>query len=173
MDVGKGSSQAVIRRAAAEEASAVSRVLREAFVGYAHHYTADAYKVTTLLETQVHQRMQEGPVWIGIQRDEVVATASAVITASGCYIRGMAVVPEVRGRGFGRKLLATIEDFASESRVGRLYLSTTPFLDRAIDLYERCDFRRSATGPTELLGTPLFTMEKCLSMKLDENESQI
>jgi hypothetical protein len=41
-------------------------------------------------------------------------------------------------------------------------LSTTPFLDAAIALYERCGFRRTAGGPLELAGTPLFTMEKRL-----------
>jgi ribosomal protein S18 acetylase RimI-like enzyme len=42
----------------------------------------------------------------------------------------------------------------------RLFLSTTPFLDRAISLYERFGFQRNEEGLRELFGTPLFTMEK-------------
>jgi hypothetical protein len=41
-------------------------------------------------------------------------------------------------------------------------VSTTPFLLRAITLYERCGFRRTGDGPEDLSGTPLFTMEKTL-----------
>ncbi|HEV8659305.1 MAG TPA: hypothetical protein VGS96_11840 [Thermoanaerobaculia bacterium] len=41
-----------------------------------------------------------------------------------------------------------------------LVLSTTPFLDRAIALYERCGFRRTDEPPHDRFGTPLFTMRK-------------
>src|SRR5260370_227302 len=44
-----------------------------------------------------------------------------------------------------------------------MYLSTTPFLDRAIRLYERFGFQRSDEGPLDLFGTPLFTMTKRLN----------
>jgi ribosomal protein S18 acetylase RimI-like enzyme len=74
----------------------------------------------------------------------------------------MAVHPNARGRQIGNLLLEEIERFATAAGFTRLYLSTTPSLDRAIRLYERFGFQRIDEGPNELFGTPLFTMEKVL-----------
>ena len=59
-------------------------------------------------------------------------------------------------------LLTHVEKFAASQGFSRLFLSSTPFLDRAIRLYEAFGFRRTAEGPHELFGAPLFTMEKLL-----------
>jgi hypothetical protein len=57
-----------------------------------------------------------------------------------------------------------VESYAAEHGYGRLFLSTTPFLDGAIALYESTGFRRTNEGPHDLYGTPLFTMEKRLDV---------
>jgi putative acetyltransferase len=75
----------------------------------------------------------------------------------------MVVRPTARGQRIGERLLAQVENFAVAEGLGRLFLSTTPFLDRAIRLYERLGFQRINEGPHDLFGTPLFTMEKFLS----------
>ena len=97
----------------------------------------------------------------------IVGTASAILKDDSLYIRGMAVTPLARGKSVGNHLLSHIENFAKANSVSRLFLSTTPFLDQAIRLYEKFGFRGTDQGPHELFGTPLFTMEKLLSL---ENE---
>jgi GNAT superfamily N-acetyltransferase len=74
----------------------------------------------------------------------------------------MAVLPSERGQGFGQLLLQATEDFARQAGCRRLYLSTTPFLHRAIRLYERFGFQRTHEEPHELFETPLFTLVKTL-----------
>ena len=150
-------NEILIRRATPEDAEAISGVLHQAFAEYESLYTSTSQAFRVTLE-----RMQEGPVWVALRDDALVATASAVVTAQGCYIRGMAATPAARGHRIGWALLETIEHFAQNERLPRLYLSTTPFLDRAIALYERYGFRRTDDGPSELFGTPLFTMVKTL-----------
>jgi enamine deaminase RidA (YjgF/YER057c/UK114 family) len=74
----------------------------------------------------------------------------------------MAVLPEARGGQVGARLSAVAEAYARVHGHTRLLLSTTPFLDRAIRLYEQLGMRRVAEGPDDLHGTPLFSMSKPL-----------
>ena len=124
----------LIRLAVLDDAGAISRVLRRAFAAYRPLYTTRAFEATAITPAQVRARMQEGPVWIAVRGDAPVGTASAVVTTEGCYVRGMAVLPAARGHRIGWRLLEQIEHFAREKDLARLYLSTTPFLDRAIRL---------------------------------------
>jgi len=88
--------------------------------------------------------MNEGPVWVAVEERAIIGTASAVGKAESLYIRGMAVLPSARGQKVGELLLLQIESFASAEGYKSLVLSTTPFLTRAIRLYERAGFRRSS-----------------------------
>jgi serine-type D-Ala-D-Ala carboxypeptidase len=149
-----------IRLATPDDAAAVSDVMREAFAEHVPQYTAGAIDATVLDAERMAARMREGPVWVGVHRGAIVATASAVARDGGLYVRGMGVRLSARGRHLGERLLRTIERHAREERIARMFLSTTPYLLRAIALYERFGFRRSEEGPRDLFGTPLFTMEK-------------
>lgn len=126
-------------------------------------YTQRGFAATTLASEQVLSRSKEGPVWVAVSEGEIVGTSSAVLRTDFLYVRGMAVQPKARGRRVGEFLLAESQRYATLHNCGRLVLSTTPFLERAIRLYERFGFRRTEEGPHDLFGTPLFTMEKVLS----------
>ena len=151
-----------IRRAGPEDAGAIASLMDESFREYEPLYAPEAYAVTTPSPDQVIERMGEGPFWVALDEEQPVGTVSVVRRAAGLYIRGMAIVPAARGRRIGWLLLEGIERFAISQEIGRLFLSTTPFLDRAISLYEHYGFQRVGEGPYDLRGTPLFTMEKRL-----------
>jgi GNAT superfamily N-acetyltransferase len=152
----------LIRLAAIDEASVIAGVLREAFSEYEALYTPAAFSATTPTGEQIQQRWSEGPVWIALQDGRAVGTVAALPKGEALYIRSMGILPEGRGRGLGRLLLEQVEDYARRQSFKRMILSTTPFLLRAIRLYERFGFVRNGEGPHELFGTPLFTMEKDL-----------
>ncbi|MFQ5945104.1 MAG: GNAT family N-acetyltransferase [Anaerolineae bacterium] len=151
-----------IRQAASEDADAIAALLREAFAEFESLYTPEGFAATAISSEEVVGRIAEGPVWVGSDEERVVGTASAVTREDGLYVRGMAVVPSMQGRGVGRRLLDQVEAFAREVGAQRMYLSSTPFLSSAIRLYERYGFLRTEEGPDDLHGTPLFTMEKPL-----------
>lgn len=157
----------LIRQGTPGDADAISRVLHQAFAGYRPLYTPRAFRATALSRSRVLERMREGPVWVVLMGDVVVATASAMVTERGCYVRGMGVIPAARGHRIGWKLLETIEQSARDKRLPLLYLSTTPFLDRAISLYEHYGFHRTEDGPPDLFETPLFTMVKPLTSGIE------
>jgi ribosomal protein S18 acetylase RimI-like enzyme len=149
-------------RMALEDTAAIASVLYQSFAEYKPLYTDEAFAATAATSDQIQQRMSEGPVWVALQNETIVGTVSAVSKGHDLYIRGMAILPIARGQGIGELLLNEIESFARRQSYQRLLLSTTPFLTRAIRLYERTGFRRSSEGPHDLFGTPLFSMVKVL-----------
>lgn len=153
-----------IRRAVPNDAPSISSVLHESFAEYEKFYTPAGFAATTPDHGQIRERLREGPVWVAVHLEAIVGTASAVVKDEGLYIRGMAVLPSARGHRIGELLLEEIEGYAAAHNCRRLSLSTTPFLSRAIKLYEHSGFRRSEReGPHDLFGTPLFTMVKTLA----------
>ena len=151
-----------IRKAVAGDAPSIEGVLHESFIEYKLSYTEEAFAATTPIREQIQARMEEGPLWVALIHNTIVGTVSAVPKGEELYIRGMGILPRARGLRIGELLLRQIESFAFERGLKRLFLSTTPFLNRAIRLYESCGFTKSTEGPHDLFGTPLFTMEKIL-----------
>jgi putative acetyltransferase len=151
---------AIVRRAVEADASAIASVLLEAFAEFRPLYTPEGFAATALGENQVLDRLREGPAWVAESDGRILGTVSAVLRGTQCYLRGMAVVPAARRQAIGPLLLRAVEEFAASAGANELALSTTPFLHRAIHLYERAGFRRTAAGPADLFGTPLFTMTK-------------
>jgi ribosomal protein S18 acetylase RimI-like enzyme len=150
-----------IRQATSVDAGAIASVLLDAFEEYRPLYTVAGFAATTPKADQILVRMSEGPIWVALHNNTMVGTVSAVIEGESLYIRGMGVSPGARGLSLGDRLLREIERFGGEMKIKRLFLSTTPFLDRAIRLYRKFDFERTDEGPHDLFGTPIFTMEKC------------
>jgi ribosomal protein S18 acetylase RimI-like enzyme len=153
-----------IRMATPDDVSHIASVLRASFLEYRAAYSDDAFAATVPTKSQLKGRFEEGPIWVALCNGVIVGTVSAVPQDESLHIRSMAVLPTARGQEIGELLLKRIEDFSSAHDYKRLTLSTTPFLTRAIRLYERFGFRRSNEGPSDLFGTPLFTMAKSLAV---------
>ncbi len=153
---------AQIRRAVPDDASTIASVLHRSFLEYKSSYTAEAFAATVSTPTQIRERFAEGPIWVAVQNEIIIGTVSAILQGEALYIRSMAVDPAARAKGTGYELLKDVEEFAIKQGFKRLLLSTTPFLSRAIRLYEQCGFSRSDEGAKDLFGTPLFTMSKTL-----------
>ena len=99
-------------------------------------------------------------MWVALRGGVTVGTMAVVPRGEALYIRSMAIVPAAKGSGIGELLLKHAETFAAAHAYRQLVLSTTPFLTRALRLYDHFGFRRSGEGPHDLFGTPLFTMVK-------------
>src|SRR5262245_22185694 len=157
----------LVRLAVPDDAPSIASLLYESFIEYKDSYTEEGFAATALQSERIKIRMTEGPVWVALRNDTIIGTASAVPKTDGLYIRGMAILPSSRGQRIGELLLRQIESFASDRGFKRLFLDTTPFLSRAIRLYERFGFSRNSEGAHDLFGTPLFRMEKTLTSYAD------
>gem|GEM_PF-183439 len=161
-------SEAQIRIAVPDEASSIASLLARSFAEYESSYTADAFAATISTADRIRSRIEEGPVWVALRNNALIGTLAAVARGEALYLRGMAVDPTARGGGIGRDLLKRAEEYAGRNGFKRLFLSTTPFLDDAINLYERYGFSRIDEGPHDLFGTPLFTMVKTLPPAVEQ-----
>ncbi len=151
-----------IRAATPDDTESIASVLYQAFIEYKSSYTDKGFTTTTPTGEHLKERLSEGTFWVAVMDDSIVGTVAAVPKDDSLYIRGMAALPTARGKGLGELLLKHIESFARAQGFMRLTLSTTPFLSRAIRLYERAGFLRTDDPPHDLFGTPLFTMVKVL-----------
>jgi len=151
-----------IRRAVADDAPAVVSLLYESFLEYESLYTVEGFAATVISRSGVIDRMRAGPLFVATMNSKVVGTVAIVPKGESLYIRGMAVHPSARGQRLGERLLSYVENLANSQGARRLLLSTTPFLERAIRLYESFGFERTDEGPHDLHGTPLLTMQKLL-----------
>jgi GNAT superfamily N-acetyltransferase len=71
---------------------------------------------------------------------DVVAVGRAVADTGWAGVFGMATLPEVRGKGAARKVLAALAAWAGEHEAGRMYLQVERDNIPALRLYERTGF---------------------------------
>jgi GNAT superfamily N-acetyltransferase len=152
-----------VRLATPDEATPIAAVLQDAFAEYEARYTPEAYVATTPARECLQSRWHEGPVWVVLKAAQIVGTVAAVPDGDSLYIRSMAVSRSFRSCGLGNLLLQHVEHFAKANGFRRMILSTTPFLQRAIRLYEQYGFQQICGGPSELFGTSLLTMAKIVN----------
>jgi GNAT superfamily N-acetyltransferase len=146
-----------IRRANQRDAAAIELLIRESFHEHEPAYTPEAFDLATPREHEIEKRIKEWAVWVAVRANVIVGTISAYSEGSSLHIRSMAVHPSMRGQGIGKLLLGRVEDFASANDYKRLLLNTTPFMNRAIRLYERFGFEFNGTEQN-WFGTRLRTM---------------
>jgi GNAT superfamily N-acetyltransferase len=152
----------VVRRAELDDAEAVASVLYDSFVEYESLYAPQRFAATVQSAEGIRERLEQGPCWVAMVDEAIVGTVAAVGRLEGLYVRGMGIVPAARGLGIGEKLLEEVETYAIENGFERIFLGTTPFLPRAIRLYERFGFVFNEEKNEDSYGTPLLYMEKLL-----------
>lgn len=165
-------SRTEIRIAGAEDAEAIVKVLAKSFVEYEPFYTPQAYRATVPPVDEIKSRFvdKSSVIWVVADDNRIVGTVSVIPKQDALYIRSMAILPEIRGNQIGEKFLKAIEDYAVANNYRKLTLNTTPFLNRAVRLYEKFGFVQKGTD--DLFGTPLWKMEKYLAPVNDRKRGE-
>lgn len=158
-------SDLLLRLATEEDSREISAVLAAAFREFEALYSAAAFAATVISPDEVCRRIREAPLWLAEYDGKIVGAVSILPQNNELYIRGMAVLPAVRGLKIGLALLQQVENFALQNACKRLFLRTTPYLDKAIRLYENFGFVRVGTAQEDFFGTPSFLMEKMLDYR--------
>jgi GNAT superfamily N-acetyltransferase len=151
-----------IRRARAADARGIVQCLAEAFAPYRDQYTVDGFADTVPNQASVRNRMQQMHLLVAVRNGGIVGTVGGLVGQNGeGHLRGMAVLPSVRGTGIGAQLLAAIEAELRNLGCTRVTLDTTLPLEAAMTFYEKHGYVRSGRV-TDFFGMRLIEYAKRL-----------
>ena len=152
-----------IRNAKGEDSPGILACLREAFEEFRECYTPEAFLETVLTPSTLRERLEAMSVFVAVNsREQVVGTiASSMVSLEEGHLRGMAVLPSMRGSGIAAQLLRRAEAELAQFRCARVTLDTTEPLLRAMRFYEKHGYRPS--GKTnDFFGMLLIEYQKTL-----------
>lgn len=140
----------MVRRAEAHEWEKLRELRLQALADTPEAFAATLAESAARTDEEWRARFVPGPGHVSVV--EVDEDGTFVGMVSGflspdvpdvAYLAGMFVLPERRGRGIGRRLVAEVEAWAAELGLRRLELDVNPELPAAAQLYEGCGFRRT------------------------------
>jgi GNAT superfamily N-acetyltransferase len=152
-----------IRNARSEDAPEILACLREAFEEFRERYTADAYLDTVLTPETLRERREKMMAFVAVNPvGQVVGTiAASIVGAEEGHLRGMGVLPSVRGTGIAARLLSYAESELCCRNCKRIALDTTEPLQRAMRFYDKQGYQRSGRM-RDFFGMRLIEYQKAL-----------
>lgn len=132
------------RRLAPRDNAAIARIARAAFEEFGAPRTGSVYSDPRMDNLSAEFARDDAEYWV-VERGGAVLGGCGFFPTEGLP-HGMAEVvkfyfaPELRGMGFGRRMLAHIEERARAAGYRRLYIESFPEFGRAVSLYEKAGF---------------------------------
>ena len=116
-------------------------------------HTFDAYVAIPLAEFARSHSSRER-IWIVEDGERIVGSVAIVkFSERAAQLRWLLLVPEVRGRGIGRKLVEEALDFCRDAGYSSVFLWTVNTLPIAAKLYQSVGFRQTEELTHELWGS--------------------
>jgi len=154
----------IIRRAKAEDARGIHKVILSAFKEYRQIYTVQGFADTVMSEEVAIERMKEMILYIAVNQEiNIIGTIGwQKVSEKEGHIRGMAVLPKMQGKNSpASALLHTVENDAKLQGCTCLTLDTTASLKRAHYFYKKYGYIE--TGITDdFFGSTIFEYKKNL-----------
>jgi ribosomal protein S18 acetylase RimI-like enzyme len=130
-----------IRPAEAVDAEDIAAVILSAFEPYRGRIEPTPSALSETGES-IGRRLASGPGFVAEARDRVVGCVLTAFNSPGeLYVGRLAVVPEWRRRGLGRRLIARSEELARERGCAAISLGVRIALKENIAFFERLGFR--------------------------------
>jgi ribosomal protein S18 acetylase RimI-like enzyme len=90
---------------------------------------------------------------------QLVGAFRCSFPTGACLVDRLVVAPEHRGRGFGKFLAEYAIARAKRAGVGKVWLSASPKLKTAVNLFDALGFREAGTLPAPYWGERALLME--------------
>jgi GNAT superfamily N-acetyltransferase len=166
----QGDPQYSIRPAGEGDQPGILNCLAVAFEPYRKNYTVGAFADTVLDAATLAERMREMHILVATSEaatseatpeSAILGTVAGAVFGHEGYLRGMAVLPELRGAGVAGQLLSAMEAWLREQGCRRVTLDTTLPLKTAIRFYEKNGYVRSGRT-SDFFGMTLVEYVKAL-----------
>jgi GNAT superfamily N-acetyltransferase len=146
-----------LRRAAVEDADAITTLVHDAY----QHYEPLIGRTPLPMLTDYAVAVHEHAVWVIEEADGIVGVLELDVRDDHLWIENVAVAPGEQGRGLGRRLLLFAEDEARRQGRWEVGLLTNERYGANLAMYTRYGFRETHRQPH--LGTDLVFFRKILS----------
>lgn len=139
-----GNDGYVFRQIEPRDNEIVAKIERNAFDEFDAPRTGSVYSDPRMDNLSEEFKRDDAEYWV-IEKDGTVLGGCGFYPTDGLP-EGMAEVvkfyfsPLLRGKGFGRKMLALIEERAKAAGYRQLYIESFPEFGRAVSLYEKAGF---------------------------------
>ncbi|MGE0295603.1 GNAT family N-acetyltransferase [Pseudonocardia sp.] len=165
--------------ASAEQFAEIRRLLHAAYADYRAAVDPQLFRVYLADVTGVTSDVVQGGAipLVALDGGTIVGTARVFPHPQGlrlpdgaAYVRGVAVRPGREGEGIAAALMAACAERARAGGATSVHLHTTPFMTRAIHLYERLGYRRDPgldTDSHEHYGLAVEPRLHALALRLD------
>lgn len=133
-------SELVLRQIASQSDADAFRTLNEEWIS--RWFRLEEKDIATLSDPAGKIIALGGHVYMAAEGDRVLGTGALIRFGDGIYeLSKMAVAPESRGRGIGRRLILYILDQARSLGAHTVFLGSSKRLENAVHLYESVGFR--------------------------------
>ena len=153
-----------IRSLAPDDDAAPFRTLNEEWI--TRYFTLEAKDIETLSDPEQSILQKGGHIFMAYAGAEGVGCVALIPMRNGVYeVAKMAVSPQLRGRGIGRRLLQHAIAQARSIGARSLFLGSNTRLKDAVHLYESVGFRH--VKPETLPPTPYSRADVFMEMSLE------
>ena len=134
-------NQVLIREAVPDDLAAVTNIIGTV-LGEFDIPTDDAEVASELRGILEPGAAASSRLWVVVDDDVIVGSAAVVPIRDGvCELKRMYLLPQLRGRGLGRRLLNQVLGFVRQSGCPRIELETHTKMEAARSLYQSADFK--------------------------------
>ena len=140
----------MIRLLRKEDNVAIAKIIRAVLTEFKANKPGTVYYDPTTDDLFTLFSTQNSGYWVLELGGKIVGGSGVYPTenlpAGCCELVKLYLLPEARGKGYGKRLIEQCFESAAKSGFTQMYLETMPELKMAMDLYERCGFEY-LTGP--------------------------
>jgi GNAT superfamily N-acetyltransferase len=88
----------------------------------------------------IGRQIAEGYVYYLAYDGDIPCGYSSIKEDRGVFLSKFYVKDSFRGRGMGKAMIGTIQDYAKEKRLGRIWLTCNKYNSRSLEIYKKLGF---------------------------------
>jgi len=133
-------NELVVRQMASQRDADAFRTLNEEWIS--KWFRLEEKDIATLSDPAGKIVAPGGQVYVATEGEQILGAGALIRFGDGIYeLSKMAVAPETRGKGIGRKLILYMLDQARALGAHTVFLGSSKRLENAVHLYESVGFR--------------------------------